>query len=63
MKRSPLHSPVGCCIQVMLLWVSGEVYKHLQCATAEMTLLLPRTDGIYTGQRLFLLFIQVVFNL
>lgn len=47
----------------MLLWVSGEVYKHLQCATAEMTLLLPRTDGIYTGQRLFLLFIQVVFNL
>lgn len=30
LKGSLLHSPVGCHLQVVLLCIPGEVYKHLQ---------------------------------
>lgn len=34
-KGSLLHSPIGCHLQVVLLCIPGEVYKHLKWDTVE----------------------------
>lgn len=63
LEQPLLHSPLGCCLQVGLLQVAGDVQEYLQGTAVETTQLWLRTAGTNVPCGLVLFFIHAVSDL